>query len=212
MSHSANSKPNPPRPLISANRIKDYGYNNHNNFNNNGNNITNDSNNYDDFDINKASRKKTRFNRLEKPPPLTGFVRPTNSSLNLSGKDNSRSGSSNNNDALTPLLPNPLPPVPQIDANTTVGAAKAAATAAAAAFSTAKSNYRRSRLLLSRLREHISEIFETVGAHISSLASPVFGTNAKNAEKFHKKMPKTSERFRTYPNVSECIQAGPNKS
>ena len=38
---------------------------------------------------------------------------------------------------------------------------------------------RRSRLLFSSLRAHISEIIGAVAAHISSQASSVFGTSAK---------------------------------
>ena len=91
------------------------------------------------------------------------------------------------------------------------------------AWDSLKYNYRRSRFWFFRLekqkqqqqlnglREHISEIFGIAGAHISSLASPVFGTSAKNVEKFRKR-PNASERFRTYPNASECIRVGPNRS
>ena len=52
--------------------------------------------------------------------------------------------------------------------------------------------YQGSRLLLSRLRALISEITRAVGSHISSLASPVFGTSARIFRKFSK----TSERIR----------------
>ena len=72
-------------------------------------------------------------------------------------------------------------------------------------------HYRRSRLLFSSLREHISEIFGAMGAHISSLASPVLGTSAKTVEK-NQKIPKTSERFRTLPDVSERVRMHPSRS
>ena len=65
------------------------------------------------------------------------------------------------------------------------------------------------------MREHISEIFGAVGTHISSLASPVFGTSAKNVEKIQQKFetnPKTSKRFRTLPNVSEPVRTHPGRS
>ena len=52
-------------------------------------------------------------------------------------------------------------------------------------------NYRRSRLLFSSLRKHILEIFGAMGAHVSSLASPVFGTSAQNIEEI-RKTPKAS--------------------
>ena len=44
-----------------------------------------------------------------------------------------------------------------------------------------------------------------MGAHISSLASPVFGTAAKNIQKIPK-IPKMSERFRMLPDVSERVR------
>ena len=52
---------------------------------------------------------------------------------------------------------------------------------------------------LNGLREHISEIFGAVGPHISSLASPVFGTNANIVE------PKKFENVRMLSNISERI-------
>ena len=70
--------------------------------------------------------------------------------------------------------------------------------------------YRRNRLLFSSWRQHILEIFGAVGPHISSLASPVFVTRAKFLEK--KEKSKTSECFRTYPNVSEHIGMHPSRS
>ena len=81
--------------------------------------------------------------------------------------------------------------------------------------------YRRSRLLFSSQRAHISEIIGAVAAHISSQASPVFGTSAKkikNVENFQKKsenvrtLPNASERIRTCPNASGKVRTGPNTS
>ena len=68
--------------------------------------------------------------------------------------------------------------------------------------------YWRSRLLFSSLRAHISEIISAVGAHISSVASPVFGTSPKIDRQF----PKTSERFRTLPSTSERVRMHPGRS
>ena len=47
--------------------------------------------------------------------------------------------------------------------------------------------------------KHIEEILGAVGAHISSLLSPVLGTSAKNVEK-------NSEKFRKRRNTSEHFQ------
>ena len=82
-------------------------------------------------------------------------------------------------------------------------------------------DYRRSRLLFSSLRAHISEIIGTVTAHISSQASPVFGTSAKKFKKTSKfskisenvrTLPNASERIRTCPNASGKVRTGPNTS
>ena len=71
--------------------------------------------------------------------------------------------------------------------------------------------YRRRWLLISSSREHISEILGAVGPHISSLASPVFGTSAKNVQKIRKN-PKTCEHFWTLSDVSERVQMQPSRS
>ena len=75
--------------------------------------------------------------------------------------------------------------------------------------------YRRSRLLFSSLRAHISEIIGAVAAHISSQASPVFGTSAKKktekVENFQR-FPKTSERLRMLPSASERVRTHPGRS
>ena len=81
-----------------------------------------------------------------------------------------------------------------------------------------KPYYRRSRLLLSSLRAHISEIISAEGAHISSLASLVFGTSANFFRKFPKTfecfrtLPSASARFRTHLGRSEQVRTGPNTS
>ena len=49
------------------------------------------------------------------------------------------------------------------------------------------------------------------GHNLSSLASLVSGTSAKNVEK-NVKIPKTSERFLTLPKVSERVQMHPSRS
>ena len=77
----------------------------------------------------------------------------------------------------------------------------------------------RSQLLFSSLGSHISEIISIVAAHISSQASPVFGTSAKKVQKCRTisknskhvwTLPNAFERIRTCPTASGKVRTGPN--